>query len=569
VSQLIAPGTLCNLADGDVITFGKTVGKDNGVVRPVIARVRYIYSSPRVDTPPSPASAAGELLHSTSASPVAASLPGSSGRYGIYTPAMTSSESDSSSESEVEEIPRVEMQPSVHSPLSLSWGMMRGAHPHYAHAMHHLHHTRHAHPVGHVSSQSARLGLLRRILPQIQSIEEIAAGHGSSRFSPISVSSISRSPSVVEVSPEEARESPPARQLSVVGAFPDSIRSSRAQSPMAEDAGEDMDIESEAPSEYSSKRAEPADIDSNTADADSNTVDADSTPFRVLMVSSRICTPEPAGDDVEEMYATPAPEFEEDVRVGEEEVHIAESGGPSAPVVVPTAAAGQEPFELRVEALKTKVAVLEQRLKIFNSDENEIVADTPEKQQMIDKKPAEEDIKSLKGMLQGKRSWSPCKHIQPGCLVALEELRKKAEADLAEELNAIRVARAEAEAAAAAAAKLGVAAAADKHEVRVHHAGDARETHAAQAVGESPAPPTGTATLKRKREALEDDDAQVAPRVVSCQAVFDRLAVEPPHKRTRTSYGMAVAKRVVASVVKTTAIAAVGAVATWSVLAFS
>ena len=161
VSQMIAADSLHELADGDVVTFGKTVGKEDGVVRPVTARIRHLFSIPRLGTPPSPTTA-------LSTSSITAQ-PSSTGRYGVYSPAMDSSGSDSSSDSEMDTIPRmrrVEAQPPLPAPVSLPWNLLRGAHAHYPHAMHHINHTHHAHPVGHASNEPTRLSLLRRILPQ-------------------------------------------------------------------------------------------------------------------------------------------------------------------------------------------------------------------------------------------------------------------------------------------------------------------------------------------------------------------------------------------------------------------
>lgn len=150
-------------------------------------------------------------------------------------------------------------------------------------------------------------------------------------------------------------------------------------------------------------------------------------------------------------------------------------------------------------------------------------------------------------------------------MLALDELRKKAEADMEKELEAIRAARAEAEAAIAAARQ--TASPEKVQEVSICGVSAPYETHARQTTTAS----ESLATLKRKRDELEledDDNATVAPRSTSCQALFDKLSAEPPRKRKR-SERMVVAKRIVAGVAKTTAIAAIGAVATWSALAFS
>lgn len=153
-------------------------------------------------------------------------------------------------------------------------------------------------------------------------------------------------------------------------------------------------------------------------------------------------------------------------------------------------------------------------------------------------------------------------------VLALDELRKKAEADMAKELDAIRALRAEAEAATAAALARATVVACPSNDEKekvssmLCVAASARETHGVQTPPASP-----SHGLKRKRDALEDSDADdeaVSP-APACQALFDKLAAEPPRKRSRG----AVARRIAVGVAKTTAIAAVGAVATWSALAFS
>ena len=142
---------------------------------------------------------------------------------------------------------------------------------------------------------------------------------------------------------------------------------------------------------------------------------------------------------------------------------------------------------------------------------------------------------------------------------------------MAKELEAIRAARTEAEAALAA-ARLSAASPEKAQEVSMRGVRSAsRETHTVQTATASESPAT---TLKRKRNELESEDNDNTPVVVcptSCQVLFDKIAVEPPRKRQRSepSVRVAVAKRIVAGVAKTTAIATVGAVAAWSVLAFS
>ncbi|KAF9039184.1 hypothetical protein BJ165DRAFT_1496634 [Panaeolus papilionaceus] len=94
-SKVIKPESPTLLHDGDVVTFGKTVGKNEEAVRPVTVRVELVYqpaaSSPSSSKPSSAASlfsASPSLSHSTVTKP-------SSGRYGVHNSASSSSDNES------------------------------------------------------------------------------------------------------------------------------------------------------------------------------------------------------------------------------------------------------------------------------------------------------------------------------------------------------------------------------------------------------------------------------------------------------------------------------------------
>ncbi|KAG2002460.1 NWD2 [Coprinopsis cinerea AmutBmut pab1-1] len=96
-SKMLKPEEPMLLSDGDVITFGKTVGRNEDSVRPVVVRVELL-RNPQPIKPlvvPSPASDKS-----------------SSGRYGIYT---SSGSSDEMLDSEVEEIPAPFREPPLAS----------------------------------------------------------------------------------------------------------------------------------------------------------------------------------------------------------------------------------------------------------------------------------------------------------------------------------------------------------------------------------------------------------------------------------------------------------------------
>lgn len=95
VSRSLVPEVPNVLADGDTITFGKAVGKEPDMVRPITVHVQLLFNK---DIEPTPVSA--------TASRETSSPKTSSGRYGVFLPPSDiSSSSSSESDSDVEEIP--------------------------------------------------------------------------------------------------------------------------------------------------------------------------------------------------------------------------------------------------------------------------------------------------------------------------------------------------------------------------------------------------------------------------------------------------------------------------------
>ncbi len=189
VSRIISPDVPNVLADGDIITFGKTVGREDTLVRPVTARVRLIFGS-SLSRCPSPVAATVARTTATSTK-----SPTSGGRYGVFMQSGGSSErsssssSESDSDSDIEEIPR---------PPTL-FNASRCA--------------------------SGRFGLLRQLLPPIHTSEVLPSSQGSIHNSPICVSSSSPTPEVVEVNVIND-----SREPSVIGAWPDITSHSRSPS---------------------------------------------------------------------------------------------------------------------------------------------------------------------------------------------------------------------------------------------------------------------------------------------------------------------------------------------------
>ncbi|KAI0667506.1 hypothetical protein C8Q78DRAFT_982357 [Trametes maxima] len=103
VSTALEPEAPTVLANGDQITFGKTVGRDSYLVRPVVVRVQLIFG--RDASPRAPSPLPGSLAHDDAASPDKGSVARSnSGRYGVYTPSPESSPSTSDGDSDIQEI---------------------------------------------------------------------------------------------------------------------------------------------------------------------------------------------------------------------------------------------------------------------------------------------------------------------------------------------------------------------------------------------------------------------------------------------------------------------------------
>ncbi|KAF5347452.1 hypothetical protein D9756_011111 [Leucocoprinus leucothites] len=94
-SRMLEPEIPTPLSDGDIITFGKTVGRNEEMVRPIVARVQLLHSGPST-------SAIKPLV-------VPESSPNRSGRYGLHSPSSSSSDEayngQSDAYSDIEEIP--------------------------------------------------------------------------------------------------------------------------------------------------------------------------------------------------------------------------------------------------------------------------------------------------------------------------------------------------------------------------------------------------------------------------------------------------------------------------------
>ncbi|CCM02727.1 uncharacterized protein FIBRA_04834 [Fibroporia radiculosa] len=101
VSKPVTPTVPTVLADGDIITFGKTVGHDDSIVRPITVRVRLLFGgdSAQATTPVQDSPSNPTPMDSTTPSPTARY--GSNGRYRFPGDSSSSSSDD---DSDIEEI---------------------------------------------------------------------------------------------------------------------------------------------------------------------------------------------------------------------------------------------------------------------------------------------------------------------------------------------------------------------------------------------------------------------------------------------------------------------------------
>lgn len=110
-SKMLIPEVARPLHDGDIVTFGKSVGKNQGVVHPVVAKVEVGYKH----TPSNPHLPGGQFKplvvpdHSVTPEPPRSSPKSVSGRYGLssHSPGSSSSSSgsDVNDDSDIEELP--------------------------------------------------------------------------------------------------------------------------------------------------------------------------------------------------------------------------------------------------------------------------------------------------------------------------------------------------------------------------------------------------------------------------------------------------------------------------------
>ena len=250
MSTSLKPEVPTVVADGDLITFGKTVGRDTTLVRPVVARVELTFGGDAPQRAPSPPPRSLQVQRPSTPGPAADDSQSQSqpqpherdgnvktptrtnaGRYGVFLPSPeSSSSSGSDSDSDVQEIspppsPPRNLIPSLPSPTSPFASLGPFGCP--------------------VIPLGARLRLLQQILPPIHIAESPEPDYYPPPIEPFSFEEILVEGGVVEEDEEDedmdlsssravspahsngAHEEPP-----VVGAWPHSpSRSSESSEP--------------------------------------------------------------------------------------------------------------------------------------------------------------------------------------------------------------------------------------------------------------------------------------------------------------------------------------------------
>ncbi|KAJ8496385.1 hypothetical protein ONZ51_g1154 [Trametes cubensis] len=536
VSTPCLPEVPTVLADGDQITFGKSVGRDAFLVRPIVVRVQLMFGRDASLRAPSPLP--NSVTNDDPASPDKPLTRTNSGRYGVYPPSPESSPSTSDGESDIREISPPTLP---YNPPPTSQRLLFRA-----------------------GSQSRRIRLLQSILPPVHLVPERLSEElddqslcGGAQVVPSAgfeeedmelSSSRSASPDNAEVTFSlPGGEEPP-----IVGAWPGSSSASASCEESTPSAPELSPAPIDAPVVVYPEVIEISD-------------DEGSTPFpppAQVVAPDEMIVEEVEIEAVESIDPVEDPEYFDprdeafarqlqtiiatNFRVEDHIDHGAQAIDTHIPMAEAQAteilnelhamrATHEEEeviFASHVQQTKDRLGILDNQMQATNNRLSErddqlssiqsrlnglgtLVSDLQERSMLAERESARmeelvKDISAAKDILQ-----ETC------------ELQQEARARMAEELDAVKNLRAEA-AAAVAEVKLAAAAAS-----------------------------SSANALKRKRS---EEDAE---SVVSTAASSDGRLIAPlPSKRRRTM-------NVVSAVAQTATIASMGAVAAWAALAFS
>jgi len=462
---MLEPETATVLADGDVITFGKSVGRDKDLVLPVVARVQLLFSPSADIAPPLPE----RITLSPDTAPSEQSpAPGTSGRYGIYV-SSDSSASSSDGDSDIEEIPPP-------APFSPPLRMMKSSQSSQA------------------SNLSGRLQLLRNLLPAVPStcVDEPT---------PTAFAQLLALPMPGAIDRDSSPES-----------------SSSAESYAKEDDDLYMNEPSMEPGQIQfddwhslyeppSPRQPASDFEVPRAPS------MEAQPPSLVGGGPSVVGPLPGQFDIRNDRPI-APELTVSLTALEGRIQTAQE---DISLLRHIRTTDEERFDVHVREVKARLAALDEAIRApapFTAERSaaitEVVArmDTLQGKMSVlesraaDVGPREDGLREIKAMLE-----------------EIKTIRENGEKQIALELEAVRIARAQAEAA------------------------------AAEAVARLAVNP-----LKRKRS--EDDD-------LGEDETSDPRVVAPIPKRRR------MARRVATMLARTVTVATVGAVATWTALAFA
>ncbi|KAH9938810.1 uncharacterized protein BXZ73DRAFT_44521 [Epithele typhae] len=562
VSTSLKPETPTVISDGDLVTFGKSVGRDAFLVRPVVARVELVFGGgtpSRAPTPPpnllagipSPRSALlsyPPLAPDDMADHGSPPPSGRAGRYGVFLPSPESSPSSSSSEPDSDHEASLPASP---PPLRFRRGCTTG--------------------IGLHGGSRTRLSLLQRLLPPIHQLpfadaeldpfptlvppvwypgcdndaemeqEEAMVQETNEEDMDLS-SSRSRSPEVHEEAPPV--ESNEVEELSVVGAYPNSPeRDSSSPEPSHSPEPSSPEVEIVEPNKSAREwmpfmQAQPMDLLRGVAES------------------------------VEDAHS-PAPEAENE-HIVISEFGIQAGDGAASQIIL-------EASILKEQIAETSVSIAPHasRLNITDAPQHELtllrearerddeafgehVQDTKERMDSLGVRVddaytsiAAHDISLLdaQARLQSLGAAVSDLHRRTALAEGIDELTREVSAAkdmLLETCELQRQTRVQMEREVQAVVALRAEAKAATDEAKAATA----EARAAAAQLES-----STAALKRKRSCYEDDDANES-------ASGECGHIAPLPKRRRVA-------QVVSTIAQTTTVAALGAAAAWAALAFS